>query len=253
MLRCVALCCALLCSALFFCFCLCLCCDMRGWVGLGCVVHVFALIVCVCFWLFVVSCRVLTWRDVLRCVVVCRNVFKNFGRQSLIFSRIGDPLLTMLCCFSFKGTKNKNKGTKNGQFQNHTHSSSWTWRILAGQSSGHTSGWSQQKFPKFGFPAHTISLWPMEHSVCQSDCPLTRQNISPLATAHDYESDLYKNREHMSNEWDVYFFFCSLNFVHQQMESPNIRVAPSSPAKEMWLLLWRMDRLVEWEEILKSN
>ena len=61
MLRCVALCCALLCSALFFCFCLCLCCDMRGWVGLGCVVHVFALIVCVCFCLFVVSCRAGVW------------------------------------------------------------------------------------------------------------------------------------------------------------------------------------------------
>ena len=120
-LRYVTLRCTVLCFALLsLCFLFVLCCDVRWGVGLRCACLCFdcLLCVCVCVCMFVVlccvvlccvvSCRVVTWldNDVLRCVVVCRNMFKNFGRQSLIFTHIGDPLVTMLCCLSFKGTKN---------------------------------------------------------------------------------------------------------------------------------------------------
>ena len=43
-------------------------------------------------------------------------------------------------------------------------------------------------FPKFALRAHTTALWPVEQSSILSakfDCPMARQNLSLLATAHD--------------------------------------------------------------------
>ena len=59
-----------------------------------------------------------------------------------------------------------------------------------------TNGWSQQKLPKFDFCTDTTTLWQKEWSSIVSvkfDCPVARQNLSLLATAHDCETDLSKN------------------------------------------------------------
>ena len=55
------------------------------------------------------------------------------------------------------------------------------------------NGWPQQKLPKFGFPAHTTALWPVEQFSILSakfDCPVTHQKFSLLATVHDCETSL---------------------------------------------------------------
>ena len=54
-----------------------------------------------------------------------------------------------------------------------------------------TSGWLQQKLPKFGFRTHTTALWPVEQSSILSakfDCSVARLNISLLATAYGCET-----------------------------------------------------------------
>ena len=56
----------------------------------------------------------------------------------------------------------------------------------------HIDGWPQQKLnlPKFGFRTRATGLWPMESFIqsAKFDCPVARQNIWLLATAHDGES-----------------------------------------------------------------
>ena len=58
-----------------------------------------------------------------------------------------------------------------------------------------TNGWPQQKLPKFGFRTHTTALWPVEKSSILSakiDCPVARQSLLLLATAHDCETGLQR-------------------------------------------------------------
>ena len=56
--------------------------------------------------------------------------------------------------------------------------------------------WLQQKLPEFGFRTHTTAISPVEQSSILSakfDCPVARQNVSLLATAHDCETGLWSS------------------------------------------------------------
>ena len=117
-------------------------------------------------------------------------------------------VVTPICTNSFK--KNKWRGEVRpctakyiqqdqmniviSQFHNHA-------QYLKGKNSGgpldnqtwYTNSWPEQKLPEFGSRTHTTSLRPMEQFSILSakfDCPVSRQNISLLATAHDCETGL---------------------------------------------------------------
>ena len=58
-----------------------------------------------------------------------------------------------------------------------------------------TNFWPQQKLLKFGFRTQVTALWPVEQSSILSakfDCSVAHQNISLLATAHDFEIGLLR-------------------------------------------------------------
>ena len=67
------------------------------------------------------------------------------------------------------------------------------WRAT-GQSNLVYKRVAATKASKFGFLTRTTALWPMEQSSILSakfDCPVARQNVSLLATAHDCETGLF--------------------------------------------------------------
>ena len=54
-----------------------------------------------------------------------------------------------------------------------------------------------QVLPTLRFRTHTTALWPMQQSSILSakfDCPVVRQSISLLATAHDCKTGLFTTR-----------------------------------------------------------
>ena len=58
-----------------------------------------------------------------------------------------------------------------------------------------TNFWPQQKLLKFGFRTQATAPWSVEQSFILSakfDCPVACQNISLLATAHDFEIGLLR-------------------------------------------------------------
>ena len=91
--------------------------------------------------------------------------------------------------------------------QFHNHAQSLKVQLSGGpldNQTWHINGWPQQKLPKFGCRTHTTALWPVEQSSFLSakfDRPVTRQNCSLLATAHDCETDLF------AMEWFLFTYF----------------------------------------------
>ena len=69
------------------------------------------------------------------------------------------------------------------------------------QATGQSNYWQRQlaatKAPNFGFLTHTTTLWPMEQSAilcAKFDCSVVYQNFSLVATVHDCETGLFRNR-----------------------------------------------------------